>query len=253
MRNMKFVIIFAACGFVLSFVFGLFSHSSFLFILIKALVSGAIFVGLGVLISFIFKKFLLDSNSFDTEPEDSPDLSQKVTDNTQKPGQIIDIVVQDEELTPSESDNHFVVGNKHQMLKGTDISKGSSKDSKAAASECTPQSSDFVPMKGFETVSSSVNKSSKSVDSSAKTPEPEVSAAKNEDTFSEEDLDTLPDMDNFNLVEDGDSLNNESDSYSDPDLEPSASSYKKSSISVPEVKDAALIARAISTALSEEN
>ena len=66
MRSTKTIGLFAACGFVLSFVAGLFSHSSILSVLLKALITAVIFGLLGFGISFVFNKFLSDGNSGDS-------------------------------------------------------------------------------------------------------------------------------------------------------------------------------------------
>ena len=62
MRSAKYIGLFAACGFVLSFVSGLFSHSSILSILLKALIFALIFGVVGLGISFVYSKFLSDGN-----------------------------------------------------------------------------------------------------------------------------------------------------------------------------------------------
>ena len=62
MRSAKSIGLFAACGFILSFVSGLFSNSSILSVLIKALIFAVVFGVLGLGISFIFNKFLSDGS-----------------------------------------------------------------------------------------------------------------------------------------------------------------------------------------------
>lgn len=250
MRNIKFISIFAACGFVLSFVFGLFSHSSFLLILLRALLCSVIFVVLGLLISFIFQRFLLDSNTLGFESEDVNDSQQKNSTNSKKPGQVIDVVVEDEELPASESDNHFVVGSNAQMLKKTDIGEtlGNNRGDDNSAN------SSFVPLKGFENVSQAPAQGSSDVTS------PKEGVKSNDDngkdveqSISDDDLDVLPDMENLSVTDEEDDSNNVSQPYTDTEFVSSANFNKKSGSSGPDIKDAALIAKAISTALSEEN
>ena len=70
MRNFKSILYFAIFGFLISFVFGLFSHSSFVSILIKAIIFLLIFAVLGFIISFVFSKFLDDESTNDLSGEE---------------------------------------------------------------------------------------------------------------------------------------------------------------------------------------
>lgn len=237
MRNVKFISLFAICGFVLSFVFGFFSHSSFLSILLKALIFSILFVLLGFLISFVFDKFLADPSDV-TGFGDVADNSSKGSSESPTVGQNIDIIVKDEELPSSDTDNHFVVGDNHQMLKNTDIKEDSSSSAVEAA---TPQ---FVPIRNSENIqnfSGTEAKTSKEVD--------------NTETVEqlEENIDTLPDMETLNVSQEGGSDDGASDTYNFSSIESSGNTYKKSEGSVPDVKDASLIAKAISTALAGED
>ena len=75
MRSAKYIGLFAACGFILSFVSGLFSHSSILSILLKALIFALVFGILGAGISLIYEKFLSDGNGGEYQGEYSTDSS----------------------------------------------------------------------------------------------------------------------------------------------------------------------------------
>ena len=119
MRGAKFIGLFAACGFILSFVSGLFSHSSILSVLLKALIFAVIFGILGFGISFIYGKFLSDGSGGDFQGDYTVDSSTPAVSSSV--GQNVDITIQDEELRPSESENHFVVGDNHQMLNDSDV------------------------------------------------------------------------------------------------------------------------------------
>ena len=246
MRSAKFIGLFAACGFILSFVSGLFSHSSILSILIKALIFAVVFGLLGLGISFIFNKFLSDGSGGDFQSDYSVDSS--TAPQASALGQNVDITIQDEELKPSESENHFVVGDNHQMLNDSDVKNVSN----PSVSDPAPG---FVPLRKFETVNnisgkeavSPVIKASESV--SAETPAPAAFSGSGSD-----ELDTLPDMGSFNFAEsDSDSSDDDDDvpsSGSDSEFV-SVSNSKKTA--EPEVKDAALMAKAISSILSDEN
>ena len=64
MRKIKSVIYFSIFGFIISFIFGLFSHSSFFYIFSKALLFFVIFAVLGFIASFLFSKFLGKRKSY---------------------------------------------------------------------------------------------------------------------------------------------------------------------------------------------
>ena len=236
MRNVRFISVFAAIGFILSFVFGLFSHSSFISILLKALLFGIIFVGLGFLISFIFCKFLSDTDSIDFSTDDSSENNNSIP--SASVGQNVDIIVEDEELAPSESDNHFLVGDNHQMLKKTDI-KDEDIDSEVE------RKSNYVPVRDFET--SSNFSGTESVASA------ELKTSSDTDEQIDEDLDTLPDMESLSLSGGDDFSGGNDEAYTDSGFVSSTNTYKKSDGSTPDVKDASLIAKAISSALAEED
>ena len=243
MRNIKFISVFAAIGFILSFVFGFFSHSSFITILLKALLFGAIFVGLGFLISFIFNKFLVDSDSLDLGGEDNGEMSSN-SDSSNYAGQNIDIVVEDEALPQSDSDNHFIVGDNHQMLKSTDIKEDSINND--FEGEGTTNNT-FVPLRKTET-----SKNFSGVES--KTPEETANLSDVEDLNSaDENLDTLPDMENLSVMSESGSRGEEDDSYSDSGFVSSTNTFKKNDSPAPEMKDASLYAQAISTILSGDD
>ena len=129
MKGIKFLMISAASGFILSFLFGLFSHTSIISILLKAILFAVVFGILGFLINLAVYKFLID------ESQDSKELSGMNSDgnviysgNESKTGQVVDITIQDEELEKGESDNHFVVGDAHTMLKDSDVEKSGFSD-----------------------------------------------------------------------------------------------------------------------------
>ena len=257
MRSTKSIGLFAACGFILSFVSGLFSHSSILSVLIKALVFAVVFGLLGFGISFIFSKFLSDGSGGDFQGEYSAESSSGPV-TTSALGQNVDITIQDEELRPSESDNHFVVGDNHQMLNESDV-RGPAK----AEMETGSSSQGFVPLRNFETVknfsgteavipSEAVVSQSASSGSVAEENQAAASSSETVNNGGEGGIDTLPDMENF-VFSDGASSDSDddSDTGTDSDFISSSGSSKKETPA--EVKDAALMAKAISSVLSDEN
>ncbi len=254
MRSAKFIGLFAACGFVLSFVAGLFSHSSILSILLKALIFAVVFGLLGFGISFVYNKFLSDGTGGDFQGEYTQDSSSMSAASAL--GQNVDITIQDEELKPSESENHFVVGDSHQMLNDSDV-----RNSGKVAEDPAPG---FVPLRNFETVKNISGKeavipseaiASEPAREESAPAEPQSSQAAPAASFNGGDggIDTLPDMENFVFTENSSSGSDDDDSDAGGDSEfVSMGSHKKSDAPA-EIQDAALMAKAISSVLSDEN
>lgn len=245
MRGLKVVVPFAACGFLLSFVAGLFSHSSFLSILLKALIFAIVFALLGFVISMVFGKFLSEGMS-EFQGDTSEGASSSAVQGSTL-GHNVDITIQDEELEKSESENHFVVNDTHQMLNDSDV-KNSTKESDA-------ERPGFVPLRNFETVKNFSGTEAATPDLQnlqEESPAP-VSETRSPGT-DEEELDTLPEMDNFAFGEDPGSDSGSdiisSSGTSDSEFVSSSGSKKHDE---PEVKDAALMAKAISSVLSDED
>lgn len=257
MRGLKISGVFAACGFILSFVAGLFSHTSILSVLIKALIFAVVFGILGYGIALVFKVFLSDGTSTDFQSNGSESVSMEAAPSSGL-GQNVDITIQDEELQKSESDNHFVLGESHQMLNDSDV--------KTARSTAAPESSPgFVPLRNFETVQnfsgteseSPVAKVTNTVMASENVAAADNSAVNNSRPAAAPagagvvGLDTLPDMEGFSFGESGSDSDDDDVPVSGSDSE--FVSMSKSNKEEPEVKDAALMAKAISSVLSDEN
>ena len=248
MRSAKFIGLFAACGFILSFVAGLFSHSSFLSILLKALVFAVVFGLLGTGISFVFSKFLFDGYSGDIQGDYTPDSPAPVASSAL--GHNVDITIQDEELRPSESENHFVVGDRHQMLNDSDVRNPES------AGETSSSSQGFVPLRNFETVKNfSGTEAVIPAEAQTEAPgtPPPAAASFVETSGGEGGIDTLPDMENFVFSEGSDSDSEDDDSGAGTDSEFVSSVSSRKNDGPAEVQDAALMAKAISSVLSDEN
>ncbi len=256
MRGAKYIGLFAACGFVLSFVSGLFSHSSILSVLLKALIFAVVFGLVGFGISFVFEKFLSDGTGGEFQGEYSAD-SSPVAANTSALGHNVDITIQDEELTPSGSENHFVVGDNHQMLNESDVRSQRNTETQANSS-----SQGFVPLRNYETVKNfsgteavipaeAVTTQAAQVENTADQTQSLSSASMINTDNEAGELDTLPDMENFVFTEGSNSDDDDSDTGTDSEFV-SMGSHKKND-GPAEVQDAALMAKAISSVLSDEN
>lgn len=238
MRDIKIAVGFAIFGFLVSFISGIFSHSSFLLILLKALIFAVIFGILGIIVKFIFSKFLLDDTAELTTEQNGAEEGTQNVQNTK--GRMVDLVVQDQELEETESQNSFHVGTNHQMLNESDISH-EQKMSDAASN------SGFVPLRKFETVENF---------SSTESANPNImSAGKTNDSVSDngDELDVLPDM---SYMSENEAVENQEDDAEDSGFGSSFSTTTTKSNSdsiVGEMKDTALIAKAISSVLSQES
>lgn len=249
MRSAKYVGLFVACGFILSFVSGLFSHSSILSILLKALIFALVFGVLGFGISFIYSKFLSDGSNGDFQGEYTADSSSGISQQSAL-GQNVDITIQDEELKPSESENHFVVGENHQMLNESDVRNSE----KAAATE-QESPKGFVPLRNFETVNNFSGKEAVVPFEAAAANQNSENSAGSSENIGAGGLDTLPDMENFVFSESGSSNSEDDDALASgtgSEFVTSSGSHKKNDAPA-EIQDAALMAKAISSVLSDEN
>lgn len=249
MRSAKYVGLFVACGFILSFVSGLFSHSSILSILLKALIFAIVFGVLGFGITFIYSKFLSDGSGGDFQGEYTADSSSGVSQQSAL-GQNVDITIQDEELRPSESDNHFVVGENHQMLNESDVRNSGSA---GGAEQEAPKG--FVPLRNFETVTNFSGKEAVVPFEAASSNQSSTESSSSPENIGAGGLDTLPDMENFVFSEGGNSDSNDDDALASgtgSEFVSSSGSHKKNDAPA-EIQDAALMAKAISSVLSDEN
>lgn len=256
MINVKAISISAICGFVLSFFFGLFSHSKFIMILIKALVFALIFGVIGFLVSFLYKKFLAGENSNEFSSGNEGEAG-----SVQAPvkGQKVNLVIEDQEFERGDSENHFVVGENHQMLNESDFGK-----SEASTTDSNPS---FVPLRKYETVENLSGKEAQSnsvapvMDNNSAEQKSPVSNAGNglptlQDTNGEK-LDVLPDMDNLTMSEnvitatESDNSSMENSGFSSEEGFSTASSSRSKNVDA-EVQDAGIMAKAISSILSSE-
>lgn len=260
MKNAKFVAGFAACGFILSFIFGLFSHSQFLSILLKALIFGIVFGFLGFVISFLAGKFLLEEsgNDFDTDISNAGPKNT-VSENSTSKGHIVDITIKDEELPVGTSENRFTVGDNHQMLNETDYGASLGESVQNVDTSETDPNVSFMPVKSIETLTNVSSKEAIHPDSIATSVAPATKTAPNktESAFNDDKgIDTLPDISGFavdNLpTTDTSAVVEDVDNESGSEFVTTATRSRSSTAEVPEINDASLYAKAISSVLSAE-
>ena len=245
MRNFKSILYFAIFGFLISFVFGLFSHSSFVSILIKAIIFLLIFAVLGFIISFVFSKFLDDESTNDLSGEEG--LNSSSQENNTK-GRVVDLVIQDEELSPKQSENSFFVGSNRQMLNESDYSSNNKTNFEKN------ENSGFVPLRDVETsqnVSSVEAISSSSLNNGSVE---NITTLGSSGETTSEGLDVLPEMSSLSTMDENSGYNGNDEDDNDNGFEPSyTSSNRKSDSFVGDMPDTGLIAKAISSVLSQES
>lgn len=244
MSNIKNVLIFAVSGFIISFFFGFFSGSPFFRIFLKALLFGGIFAFLGFLITFVYDKFL----KIDSVTENA-DLNKMDTDSTEQEksvlGRNVDITIKDEELEQSEDSNTYVVSGNHQMLTDGDMA--------AQNNESSEKESSFVPIRFAETVENISSVESKTVQETVRNEqinsEKDVTMQNLAASQQDAELDVLPVMGDISSS----SAFSEStfDSKSENEsVDFSSSNFGSNDES--DIKDASLMAKAISSILSSE-
>lgn len=248
MKNIKSVAICGAAGFVLSLVSGFFSKASFGRIFLIALIFGIIFAALAFGISFIFEKFLSVEAAATEAANNTPGMAN--ASEKKNLGQNVDIVIQDEPLEPSANPNRYDVGENHQMLDESDYN--SAKQDQEEKKETVVPKDEFVPIRNLETVSNFSG-------NEAETPK---EAATRRQTIVEQEkekgsqLDVLPDMSDFKINSDNaEADDDDSVIITDSDeakFVQSATNYTSSDLGNSEIKDASLMAKAISSILAEE-
>ena len=245
MKNIKFIAICAASGFILSLICGFFSHSGFGRIFLVALIFGIIFGGISFGISIVYDKFLDVESTGEAIAAAAPGEQKKTL------GQHVDLVIQEEELEHTGNQNHYDVGENHQMLNDSDI-KTVKHNEGTDNPERIVEKDEFVPIRNLETVS---NFSGQEAMTSAESDKRrEIIAEQNQKKG--EELDVLPDMSEFKVADDPSSPDTETVIISDADessFVQSATNYKSSDTSAGEIKDASLMAKAISSILAEES
>ena len=251
MKNIKFVTICAASGFILSLICGFFSKAGFGRIFLIALLFGVVFGGLSFGISIIYDRFL-DVEGSGAEVISSADSSSDSGENKVL-GQHVDIVIQEEPLEQSGNENHYDVGENHQMLNESDYNNttAAAAGTSAQTTEQIVPKDEFVPIRNFETVKNFSG-------SEAETP---VEAEQRREAIAEQEakkgdgLDVLPDMSDFKVASSNEGSDDDTVVLSDSEeasFVSSATNYKSSELKDGEIKDASLMAKAISSILAEE-
>lgn len=244
MTNIKNVVIFAVLGFIISFFFGFFSGSPFFRIFLKALLFGGIFAFLGFLITFIYDKFLkIDSLTENADLNKTDEGSSE--QNKPVLGRNVDITIKDEELEQSEDSNSYVVAGNHQMLTDADMTGHNN--------ESDEKKSSFVPIRFSETVENISSVESKTLEETVRSEKsnPEKDIAMQNRAASQQDviLDVLPEMGD---VSDSGSYSGSTFINDSEDESTGFSSSSFSSNDESDIKDASLMAKAISSILSDE-
>ena len=249
MKNIKSIAICAASGFILSLICGFFSKAGFGHIILLALIFGIIFGILGFGISIVFDRFL-DVEAVAVEQADGSGSEGFVPSSERKSlGNNVDIVIQDEPLEQTGNPNHYDVGENHQMLNESDYNSG--KTQSEGAQEVIVPKDEFVPIRNVETVTNFSGNESE-------TPKEAETRREAIEKLEEEkgaELDTLPDMSELKVASGQDDQDENVITVSDSDeaqFVHNATNYKSSDVSGGEIKDASLMAKAISSILAEE-
>ncbi len=249
MKNIKSVAICAAAGFVLSLISGFFSKSSFGRIFLIALIFGIVFGVLAFGITFVFEKFL----SVESAASDNADASTSsgfIPSSEKKSlGQNVDIIIQDEPLEPSSNPNRYDVGENHQMLNESDYNTPA-KTSEETKTTIVPKD-EFVPIRNLETVNNFSGNESETPKEAETRREAIVQQEKEKGT----ELDVLPDMSDFKIKSENAGAEDDTVIISDTDeaqFVHNSTNYKASDVGSGEIKDASLMAKAISSILAEE-
>ena len=251
MKNIKSIAICAASGFILSLICGLFSKAGFGHIFLTALIFGIVFGLLGFGISFLFDRFLsVEAVQVEAADSSSGDINITSAPTGKNLGQHVDIVIQDEPLEQSGNPNHYDVGENHQMLNESDYNNSNSKTSDDSKETIIPKN-EFVPIRNLETVTNFSGNESET----PKEAEDRREAIVKQEEEKGSDLDTLPDMSDFKVSSGSDGSGDDTVIISDSEeaqFVHSATNYKSSEVGDGEIKDASLMAKAISSILAEE-
>ena len=235
MKNSKLIIVSASAGFVLSFVFGLFSHSRFIRIFLTAVLFGLIFALIAILISFVYTKFL-DIDGTAPGIALAGNGSAKASSN-----HTVDIVISESDLEQTGNSNHFDVGSNKQMLNASDMNAAEEPDTSI------PESG-FVPLRTKET--SSNFSQNEAVSPAAVSNSNSAANSGIQTVISGTTLDELPDMGDVSFLQNSESDEESIDLSENSDFISSALKYKDDNKN--NIQDASLMAKAISSILSEE-
>lgn len=264
MKNIKFIIGFSIFGFLISFVSGFASNSTFLKMLLNAFIFLFVFAFLGAAIVFLWDKFL------STEFQNAEYVTSRNDNSSKTAGQTVDITIQDEALQNDDNASQFFVGSNHQMLTKEDVAEKAKNNNAASDSPekvdswgadiktvsvdkkqdvSDANNSGFVPVALAENpanISSSEAKSGleyQNIDNNSK----------NNESSGSVELDVLPDLQELQNIQE---MTSSKDVQEAPSVESTGFVVEDAKKAVSEAnadsKDAALMAKAISTLLSKE-
>ena len=137
MNRTKFIAFFSVFGFLFSFLIGLFSRVSVLWLFVRAVIFAVVFFLLAFALYSFYEKFI-NSDSVD----DGFDSSLQSQNLAQK----IDLVTPDEPLPVDNNASQFYVGNRHQMLNRDDYFASAQTND----SEDSVENADKNPLSDFE-------------------------------------------------------------------------------------------------------
>ncbi|MCR5606449.1 MAG: hypothetical protein K6F69_06515 [Treponema sp.] len=263
MGNPKRLIYAAGVGFILSFIVGLFASIEFVHIIIRAIICAALFAGVAFACQSIFYKYL-----------DEPSDSGEVISSAPKVGGIVDLTLDGEKLSEDTNAPRFNVGSNLKDLSTIDVKDSNNNSGAAVAndkqetSSTSDSASSFKPMGVVNVAASSSTSAASNADNandnnvkqnqntvSDSMPISSNSQSSNNQNVSLDTIDELPDI--GDLDSEGDSASFSSGTTTSTSSM-SVPADKKSEVSFPDgsnpsVKDAALIAQAISTVLAKDD
>ena len=266
MQGIKVSLSFAAFGFVLSLLFGFTSHAAFLILLLRAFIIALVFAGLGFVLFILADKFLMEDSDSVEISESSPSVSSPV-------GSKVDLYIRDQELDSDDGENtYFVDDSSHQMLNNSDLrSTGfAARVSEPAASAAVMESPDSVG-KAPDAADAMAKANAGALEGVANMPtaapaQPEINLAAESGAgavpsdnggaaassqSNDSGLDTLPDMSGF-VMDTASSSEGGEESMESKDSYTTTVTTSSSDGSEYGVKDAEVMAKAISSVLSRE-
>lgn len=274
---MKFAGIFAGFGFLLSLICSISSGSGAGRVILLAVIFALVFAALGFGIGYLYESFLGTESSGEINSEGAaPEGGKK--------GQVVDVVIHDEDLPSDEVTGQYYVGTNHQMLTPEDVNGGfgtsipsqaysrqnavadTIRNENKMAVNSNPENADtdfaegtgnsskgFVPVRNLETLYNVSGKEAVTKDNPAQA---QASfSPSSEGTFSaaDEQLDVLPSMENLGIDNSSSSENHEEGINSESDFATSGGTSVHREPEETEIKDAPLMAKAISSILANES
>lgn len=188
MKDLKFISLFGAAGFIFSFFIGLISKSFFWIVLLRALLFFAVFFALGCLLSYLYNHFVLIGAGSNGEEVVNPS----------KPGSLVNIVISDEELPSEKNAPNFFIANSPNFLSAEDKNKEEKTAPEANDEKILPLEKNEVKAKvAAETSEVLQNKEEKTPDTVSFT-EKSVENKENQTVQNDEEA-SLPELENIEI------------------------------------------------------